>query len=262
VGGFFVSVEHVGVALQEKSNAQGRKLGRIFRSLRSLQMRRLRLALGQKEKAMRMSGMMLQIHQHLSSVRIQELREYSRAMEALLRQESNRIENKLEEEARKLDEEVREQFYEYNSEHYQNLAVHFPNQFRQSLVSAAYTTLENEVVSIANTLGTEIKSKVKVNDFKGDAYSRAKTFLEKVIQLEVDKEAWDSLVHYNLVRNFIVHHAGHLDKKHNKYKAAQGFIEKHPHIEVDNMDGILISSEYIHDYLEKIQSLFNQLLEA
>lgn len=211
---------------------------------------------------MKKAKMMLQVHRNLALIGIQEIRDYSDAIESLITNEAARIGRELEEYASHLREEEKEEFYEHNAEYYQNLAIHFPNQFRLGLVSSSYSVLEDRIVRIADTLGTSMQSKVKINDFKGDAYSRAKVFLDKVVQLPIEPSAWEGVAHYNLIRNAIVHNSGRLNKDHNKFRAVSGFIHKHRNIEADDSGGIIVNSGFVAAYLNEIELLFKEIFRA
>ena len=211
---------------------------------------------------MKNAKFMLQIHRYLAAVGITEIRRYAEVMEALLNREGAEIGRKLEARALDFPEDVREEFYEYNSEHYQELVWHFPNQFRMSLVSTAYTMLEERVVNVAKTLETIRKSKVTLTDFKGDAYSRARLYLAKIIELPLNDEDWQPLDPFNFVRNVVVHNAGQIDKSHKRYPAVQQHIALNGHISADHLDNLILTEGYVEAYLNEIENFFSRLFGA
>lgn len=213
-------------------------------------------------KDMKNAKLMLQMHRHITATAIEEISRYGTVVEELLERESAEISRDLDARALEIPEDVREEFYEYNSEYYQDVAWHFPNQFRMSLVSAAYTMLEENLIGIAKMLGRVKKSKLTITDFKGDAYSRAKLFLTKVIEIPLTATDWEPLDPYMFVRNFIVHSAGSLDKNHNRYAAVKQHISKHEHISADHLEHIVLTRGYAEAYLRQIAAFYSKLYSA
>lgn len=211
---------------------------------------------------MKNAKLILQMHRHITATAIEEIARYGTVIEDLLERESTVISRDLNARALEIPEDVREEFYEYNSEHYQDVAWHFPNQFRMSLVSAAYTMLEENLIGTAKTLGRIKKSQLTMTDFKGDAYSRAKLFLTKVVEIPLKATDWEPLDPYMFVRNFIVHNAGRLDEKHNRYAAVTQHVSKHEHISADHLDHIVLERGYAEAYLREIATFYSRLYSA
>jgi len=207
-------------------------------------------------------GLLLTINNGLLQNQLNEIRDYSTAVEGLLAREASTVGQELDDAARKLPEDERPDFYADNAEYFQYLDTHFPNRHRLSLISMAYSVFEDYLVATCRMLKKQKNLELGLRDLSGNSQTnKAKKYLSKVLNVPLDEQSWRTMEAYASIRNVIVHGNGHCTAENRKPVA--DFATEHPELlTLDHLDGIIASDKLLPAYLASIRDFYAVLFSA
>ena len=143
--------------------------------------------------------------------------------------------------------------------HYEN---HFEWLLIHSLFISAYSYFENFMFSIAKQIEKKTKSKIKLNDIRGngdlDCYRKYINKIGEIEKAKNDSKNWNQISEFKAIRNSIIHNYGTMDKKVNlikKYDLYFGPSEKM--IRIRNIkfleDFCSLSIQYMNEIVNEIK---------
>ncbi len=204
----------------------------------------------------------LHVQRHLAHVQIQEIENYSRAIESLLSAEAQRIADELERQAATLPVDVRGEYYAYNAENYQDFRMHFPNRLRLTLISAAHSALEDRVLSVCSMLQSMKKIELSLRDLAGrSSMGKAQLYLSKVLILPIAENIWKPLEPYNKIRNLIAHADGYCSNEPTN-SSIRAFILSQSAISLDPLSNIIVTPKFLSQYISVIRDFYAGLFTA
>jgi hypothetical protein len=171
------------------------------------------------------------------------------------------FDSKMAEEAAKLPEEMRHDLYEDGSMTAFNLMQHFPAFSWLTTFVSIYSFLEDEMLNLAATLGRHIGIKLSPDDLRHSGIFAAQVYLTDLcgITFPVTKHPWQEIVHYNAIRNVIVHSRSRIWRS-KKAKSIREYAKGKKSIAVDN-DRIQLSKEFCLEVLGNVNALLDELTD-
>jgi len=212
-----------------------------------------------------MNRVVLRASQTLIGMDLENLRDYASTVEAFFSKELEALRLSLEKDVSKLPKEEQEAILTLRAEdhdHWQ-LSEVFPHTLRYSLFILCYSLLEHHLLNLCKHIEKTLSDSVTLDDLRGRGIRKAQTYLKKVAKIEFpDKSSfWNNICHYNLIRNFIVHKNGRLDKSRNA-KKVKSFINSKSSIGLGSHDQIQLSEQFIPEVIDDLDEFFKQLFEA
>lgn len=202
-----------------------------------------------------------QIHERLATYEIEDIRRYAELLERLLANEARRLDAELDKISSGLPEAARNEYLENRSDEYQELTALYPNELRLGLTTSAYSVLEGRVTAIAKTLLWTTKSSLELSDFAGESpLARAQKSIEKISRLDIPAQAWKRLEPYRRVRNAVVHGSGVFQK--GLPQQLKEFVDASPNISVDRQGHIVVTGEFLNDFLGDMEAFYKLLFQA
>jgi len=81
--------------------------------------------------------------------------------------------------------------------------------FTYSVITVLHMIVETRLTALSRSLGKRLKKKLNINDIGGSAVDKNKTYLGKVIELNIFNDtAWEHLKNLQKIRDIIVHRHG------------------------------------------------------
>jgi hypothetical protein len=170
------------------------------------------------------------------------------------------FDSKVAEEAAKLPEDMRDGLYEDESMTAFNLKEDFPAFSWLTTFVSIYSFLEDEILDLAATLGRQIGIKLSPDDLRHSGIFAAKVYLTDLcgIVFPDTNHPWEEILHYNPVRNLIVHSRGRIWRS-KKAKAIRTWAEGKKTITIHN-DRIQLSKEFCLEALGNVKALLGELM--
>ena len=187
---------------------------------------------------------------------LENLENYCQIMETSLKNQKKNFEEWLEKEAEKLSEEEKEEFYDFYSDDYWELSNVFPNTLRSSLLVAAYSVLERQLVACCTELWNKNQYPVKPNIPQRRIIFEARNYLitHAGISIPDTSPNWSGIVSYNKIRNSIVHNGGKLNSQ--RLADLQPFLALNPSITLDQFHGVVLGEDACKNFIKIVRNLF------
>jgi hypothetical protein len=172
------------------------------------------------------------------------------------------FEKHVSETAAGMDEDVRDRYMEDCAETAHELTQHFPKFAWQTTFVAIYTLLEDDMLSIARTLGRHLSISLDPDDLKDKGIFAAKKYLESLCGIAFpDKEhPWQEVLHYNRLRNVIVHCRGRVKRSTNEKKVRR-YVTGKKSLSLDNLDRLAITRQFCFEVLGNVEALLEALFK-
>ncbi|MGA7501590.1 MAG: hypothetical protein WBX00_33075 [Isosphaeraceae bacterium] len=168
---------------------------------------------------------------------VQSIKSYLGTVAAGFQREFERFEAQVSKQAADMDEDTRDRYMEDCAETADELTRHFPTFAWQTSFVAIYTLLEDDMLSIARTLGTHLGITLEPDDLKDKGIFAAKKYLESLCGITFPERdrPWQEVLHYNRLRNVIVHSRGRVRRKN---EAIRNYVrdKKSKSLTIDNLD--------------------------
>jgi hypothetical protein len=189
------------------------------------------------------------------------IRDYLESMASAFDTAFEAFDSKVAEEAAKLPEDMRHDLYEDESMTAFNLKEHFPAFSWQTTFVSIYSFLEDEMLALAAMLGRHIGIKLSPDDLRHNGIFAAKVYLTDLcgIAFPDGKHPWQEILHYNPIRNVIVHSRGRIWRS-KKAKAIRKYAEGKQSITTEN-DRVQLSKEFCLEVLGNVRSLLGELMD-
>ena len=131
---------------------------------------------------------------------------------------------------------------------------HFPNIHRRSALITFYSFLEDSLYSLCSRFKNELDPKISLNDLKGDGVKKYKTYLEKVVGLDLTEfnSVWGKITNIQKIRNVIVHEGGYV-KEDNE--AVMNCIKYTPNVLLISQS-IVLENEFLQYVLDILKKYF------
>ncbi|MEW8442023.1 MAG: hypothetical protein AB2689_28080 [Candidatus Thiodiazotropha taylori] len=137
---------------------------------------------------------------------------------------------------------------------------YFPSLQRRSALVTLFSFFENELNRLCNLYQSHKAIKVSFKDLNGQGIDRAVLYLDKAVDLNVQKQSaeWAEIKNIQKVRNLIIHLDGNLISIDGKPKKdEQNYVKQH-----QNLNGekeIVILDGYLQHVLNTIHKYFKML---
>ena len=143
------------------------------------------------------------------SLEARRFQDYLETIGKALREERDRLESHVTQEAEGLDEESRSHLFDHHSDSWHALAVDFPSRFYNSFLAALCAWAEAELVELCRTRERADPEAIRLNELAGSGVRRCSQYLKKVsrIQFPESTAEWQRLLALYEIRNKIVHAA-------------------------------------------------------
>jgi len=196
-----------------------------------------------------------------NSPRARFIRDYIESTASAFDTAFDAFDSKVAEEAAKLPEDTRYGLYEDESMTAFNLKEHFPAFSWLTTFVSIYSFLEDEILDLAATLGQQIGIKLGPDDLRHSGIFAAQVYLTDLcgIAFPDTKHQWQEILHYNPVRNVIVHSRGRIWRS-KKAKAIRKYAEGKGSITIHN-DRIQLSKEFCLEVLGNVKALLGELMD-
>lgn len=152
--------------------------------------------------------------------------------------------------------------FDYRSDLSANLSTEFPQYQRKSYLIMLLSIFEDFLNQLCISVKLEYKLNISYVDFAGKGIDRAKDYLNKATPLNftANSKEWNKIKKAQLIRNIVVHAAGHMDPiKHKKelvIVSSEDFLESKSYARIH----LLLSREYILELISDLKLLNKQLL--
>jgi len=210
-----------------------------------------------------MNRVVLRASQTLIRMDLENLRDYASTVEEFFSKELEALQLSLKKDVSKQPKEEREAILALQAEDHWQLSEVFPRTLRYSLFILCYSLLEHHLLNLCKHIEKTLSDSVTLDDLRGRGIRKAQTYLKKVAKIEFpDKYPfWNNICHYNLIRNFIAHKNGRLDKSKDA-KKVKSFINSKSSIGLGSHDQIQLSEQFIPEVIDDLDEFFEQLFEA
>jgi hypothetical protein len=166
--------------------------------------------------------------------------------------------------AAKVPEDLKGAFYEHasGSEPARNLTQRFPEFAWQTTFVAIYSFLEDEMLGICRVVGERLGIKLDPNDLRDEGIRAAKKYLEDRCGIPFPGEShpWQEALHYNRLRNAIVHVRGYVNRS-KKAETIRRYVQGNESVAIDNFDRLQLSQEFCLEVLENVKLLLDDLFQ-
>jgi hypothetical protein len=193
---------------------------------------------------------------------VQSIKSYLGTVAAGFQREFEQFEKHVSETAAGMDEDDRDRYMEDCAETAHELTQHFPTFAWQTTFVAIYTLLEDDMLSIARVLGTHLGISLDPDDLKDKGIFAAKKYLESLCGIAFpDKEhPWQEVLHYNRLRNVIVHCRGRVKRSSNE-KKIRSYVTGKKSLSLDNLDRLAITRQFCFEVLDNVEALLEALFK-
>ena len=137
---------------------------------------------------------------------------------------------------------------------------YFPNLQRRSALTTLYSFLEHELEKLCVLFIRDENLKVSLNDMRGTGIERAILFLERIVELQINKSTatWQEVKNIQKVRNLIVHNDAKLkDPSGNPRHDVIKYIEDSSCL--SGNDELNILNGYLSHMLETFNRQFQEI---
>ena len=136
-----------------------------------------------------------------------------------------------------------------------NINQAFPNLFRRSLFTITYSIFETKISNRCKILREQGDLKLSVSDLNGRGIRRSKTYLEKVVGLDLSaSKEWSAILAYTKLRNCLVHNDGRVSGCQYA-KFLRNYAVRHKFLELDHNE-ILLKRGYCEEAIEALAKFY------
>jgi hypothetical protein len=189
-------------------------------------------------------------------VDLENLEKYRQVMETALKEQKRSFEEWMDKQAEELTDDEKTEFFDYYSDEHWELSDVFPSTLRSSLLVAAYSVLEKQLVDCCEDLWNKNKYPVKPKNPDRGIIFKARKYLTDHARISIPDTSpnWSDIVAYNRIRNAIVHNDGKLDAK--RLEELQAFLASHPSITLDQFNRVVLGEDVCKDFIRVARGLF------
>ena len=199
-------------------------------------------------------------HKRLAQYELDDLRDFARIVTGLLASEAAKHEEYVESLVAGMSEEDREGYFFNNSDTYETLVRHYPNQQQYSLVVMTFSVVESRLVSIAKTILSSAKHTCPLRELSGDSpFQKARVAICEIGQLRVHQRLWDAVDAFRKVRNNIVHNAGEADEPKQLVKR---LLQSHPQDLKIQSGYFVVGPGFVSAFADACEALLNAIFEV
>lgn len=148
--------------------------------------------------------------------------------EKAIKSKIKEFEENLEKKAINLSVDDKERFFEFHSDEYWKLADVIPYMTYTNFIISLYSYIEHELFNLCKDIRKEQDIKLSYEDVGGKGIYRAKLYLSKVADIEIEDKHWNELVIIGKLRNKIVHNGGkfYIDSSKKDLKQLYLYLKK------------------------------------
>lgn len=200
--------------------------------------------------------------QRLMHGEVESIRIYLGTVAASFQREFERFEAHVSERAADMDEDTRERCMEDCAETAHELTRHFPTFAWQTSFVSVYTLLEDDMLAIARTLGQHLGITLDPDDLKDRGIFAAKKFLESLCGISFPEggRPWQEVLHYNRLRNVIVHSRGRVRGMKNE-RPIRNYVRGTKSLSLDNLDRLEVSRQFCFEVLDNVEGFLEALFK-
>ena len=193
---------------------------------------------------------------------VEAIRDYIETVDSAFKGRSKDFEAWASKRAAKLPEHAKGGFYEDEAQTAFNLTRHFPEFAWETTFVAIYSFLENEMLGIARIVGRRLRIRLDPDDLRDKGIHAAKKYLEDLcgIAFPEGKHPWQEALHYNRVRNAIVHSGGRLKRAKHLTKI-QNYLQGKKSLTIDSFNRLELSKEFCLEVLDNVEALLDDLFK-
>lgn len=148
---------------------------------------------------------------------------------------------------------------EYSSRRFL-LKYEFPTFALETTFVAMHSQLEDQLSTLCEFVGKRLNINLNLEDLSHKGIFRAKIYLEKLCGIPFPEEthAWQQVLHYNRVRNVVVHSRGLL--KTEKTEGIRKYVESKGRVLTLTNNRLNLTKEFCLEVLDNIEALFMDLV--
>lgn len=136
---------------------------------------------------------------------IEQMKRYLELTNSYFENEQKEFVEALDKRAEEFSEDEKNDFYEFYSDEYFELREGLPQRLFSSFLISWYSFMEQSLFDICDAHNLSISLKIKDNLSFGKGIRKARTFLIKGANYEIDAAHWRELVFIGQIRNRLVH---------------------------------------------------------
>jgi acyl carrier protein phosphodiesterase len=138
--------------------------------------------------------------------------------------------------------------------------VWFPNMQRRSALLTLFSLLERTLEDLCDSLSSDMRLTVDIQDIKGNGLERTMLFMKKVVGLQLDLNSltWNEIRSVQKIRNVIAHADGRLeDQQSGRDKDIAKYIDLTELINYNNE--ILLEEGYLQHVVVLFDRFFKEI---
>ncbi len=203
----------------------------------------------------------LEFGRFVVGVKLDEIRDYLTVVDSGFARAFDEFDARVAAEAEKLPEAFRESLYEDESVTAFNLTEHFPSFTWQTTFVALYSLLEHEMFAACRQMRHIQKHLIGPEDLKDKGIFAAQKYVEKVCRVAFPEKGrpWQEILHYNKVRNVLVHNQGEL--KHT-VEGLRQYVASRKNLSVDHNDELKLTRDFCLDVVSIMRQFFDELYQS
>lgn len=134
---------------------------------------------------------------------------------------------------------------------------YFPNLQRQSAIICLFSAFEHELNKLCELMQKHENCKVSFKDLNGNGIVRAKDYLVKVVELNIDTSTqnWMEIKNIQKIRNKIVHSNGTFRETDQEIH----YIENCDYLEMNNETELVILEGFLNHFLNTTHEFCQQI---
>lgn len=195
--------------------------------------------------------MLLSAKEYLYLYEVNQLQEYSRTLERLLKGAVQDLQIRNDVRAQPLSEDDKAQLNEWYFEQHTELSETYPSILRESLFVSSYSLIESLAFKICDHAKEMNNIRLSVKDLNGNGLKQCHTYLTKVVGLDQlqNNLHYSQLSFLSHIRNALVHNQGTL-RDADKFEAQ---LKQWDSVSLNQSGGILLSKDFNEKMLSHIR---------
>ncbi len=195
-------------------------------------------------------------------ISIENLRLHIKAIESLLKKESDRLSKQMDKNIERLPPEDRDHVYEYYGDDLWRMNEVFPSIHRESMLITIFSILENQLNFICKELAPRAKCDIGLAELGARGIDRCKVYLKRVVGVSFPSGSkyWRDIKMFQNLRNIIVHNNSRLDNNGKGHKAIKDYIRKSKYLGLDDRNTIQIKEGFLLLVIDSVSGLFRDIL--
>ena len=135
-----------------------------------------------------------------------------------------------------------------------------PRVLAYSCVSLLQALVETQLLALANRLRDLHGTKIAPDDLSGSPVERSRTYLTKIMDLDVGSDpAWEHLRNLAKIRNIVIHRRGAIGTAQQHREEVHRLIAKYPDRLSEHLGDLRISFELCYFFLDEVEGFFKRL---